>query len=231
MASLPHITNVVESSEKSVGVAIVGGGIGGLCLALGLLEQSHLDVQVYEAAHTFSKIGAGISLGLNAVRALDIMGPAAKQAMEKQTTGSLRSSHLNAFQYKVLSPELIPKSPSSILRFGTEGQRRKRRHTHLRTKGFRGRADRTPCPLSRRIGQRGPSSACPFQEKAPRPRREWRWRDSTIQRWYHSYCRCSHRSRWSAQHGTRIPGRSRGCETSVLRCSHLQRVDVNRYGD
>ena len=102
MASLPHLTNIVDSTEKSIGIAIIGGGIGGLCLALGLLKQSHLDVQVYEAAHTFSEIGAGIAIGLNATRALEIIGPAAKQAMEKQSAGNIESSH-DTFQYKVVS--------------------------------------------------------------------------------------------------------------------------------
>ena len=105
MASLPHLTNIVDSTEKSVSIAIIGGGIGGLCLALGLLKQPHLDVQVYEAAHTFSEIGAGIGIGLNGARALEIIGPAAKQALEKQSTGNLVPS----FQFRVVSHKLFPK--------------------------------------------------------------------------------------------------------------------------
>ena len=62
MASLPHTIDTANSEDKTVRVAIIGGGIGGLCLALGLLKQSDLDVQVYEAAHAFSEIGAGIAL-------------------------------------------------------------------------------------------------------------------------------------------------------------------------
>ena len=57
-------------------------------MALGLLKQAHLDVQVYEAAPMFSEIGAGVSLGSNAARGLDIIGPAAKRAMEKHATGN-----------------------------------------------------------------------------------------------------------------------------------------------
>ncbi|CAD6584842.1 MAG: hypothetical protein ASARMPREDX12_001769 [Alectoria sarmentosa] len=102
MASLPHPTNPVSSMKKAVDVAIIGGGIGGLCLALGLLKQSHLDVQVYEAASKFSEIGAGVALGHNAERALELIGPAAKQAMERHATGNLWASHSNTFgQYKV----------------------------------------------------------------------------------------------------------------------------------
>lgn len=107
MASLPHTTDCVNSTE-TVSVAIIGGGIGGLCLALGLLKQSHLDVQVYEAAHTFSEIGAGVALGHNAEQALELIGPAAKQAMEKHATGNIWSSHSNTFaDYKVVSRTFI----------------------------------------------------------------------------------------------------------------------------
>ena len=108
MASLPHPTNPVSSMKKAVDVAIIGGGIGGLCLALGLLKQSHIDVQVYEAASKFSEIGAGVALGHNAERALELIGPAAKQAMEKHATGNLWASHYNTFgQYKVVSRVFI----------------------------------------------------------------------------------------------------------------------------
>ncbi len=34
--------------------------MGGLCVAIGLLKYSHLKVQIYEAAHHFSEIGAGV---------------------------------------------------------------------------------------------------------------------------------------------------------------------------
>lgn len=47
-------------SRPKIDVAIIGGGIGGLCLAIGLLENPSLKVHVYEAAHAFSEIGAGI---------------------------------------------------------------------------------------------------------------------------------------------------------------------------
>ena len=108
MASLPHITKSVNSTEKTIKVAIIGGGIGGLSLALGLLKQSHLDVQVYEAAHTFSEIGAGVALGSNAERALELIGPTAKQAMKENATRNLWSSYANTFlEYRVVSHVFI----------------------------------------------------------------------------------------------------------------------------
>lgn len=101
MASLPHPANPVSSTEKIIKVAIIGGGIGGLSLALGLLKQSHLDVQVYEAAPMFSEIGAGVGFAHNAQRALELIGPAAKKSFDKHATGNLWSSHSNIFmEYK-----------------------------------------------------------------------------------------------------------------------------------
>jgi len=47
-------------------IAIVGGGIGGLCLALTLLHHN-IPFQIYEAAPSFGEIGAGIMFGPNAV--------------------------------------------------------------------------------------------------------------------------------------------------------------------
>ena len=149
MASLPHTTDVAKAKEKTVTVAIIGGGIGGLCLALGLLKQSHLDVQVYEAAHTFSEIGAGVALAHNAERALELIGPAAKQAMEKHATGNLWASHSNTYsEYKVVSIVSSTDSATST-DFKSKGLRRKTRHTHLRPKRYQRHAERTSCTLPR----------------------------------------------------------------------------------
>ncbi|ERF76632.1 hypothetical protein EPUS_04452 [Endocarpon pusillum Z07020] len=50
---------------KPFSIAIVGGGIGGLCLAVALVHHN-VRVHVYEAAPAFSEIGAGVGLGPNA---------------------------------------------------------------------------------------------------------------------------------------------------------------------
>ena len=52
---------------------IIGAGIGGLSTALALRRQGH-TVQVYEAAPALREIGAGVVLGLNAMRALHDLG-------------------------------------------------------------------------------------------------------------------------------------------------------------
>ena len=51
----------MTESEK-VEVAIVGGGIAGLCLAFGLLKNPKLSVNVYEATAEFKDVGAGLAL-------------------------------------------------------------------------------------------------------------------------------------------------------------------------
>jgi len=54
-------------------IAIVGGGIGGLALALGL-QQRGIACEVYEAAPEVKELGVGITLLPHAVRALAALG-------------------------------------------------------------------------------------------------------------------------------------------------------------
>lgn len=51
-------------------IGIVGGGIGGLSLALGLANGGH-SVRVFEQAAAFGQVGADVNLTPNATRALD----------------------------------------------------------------------------------------------------------------------------------------------------------------
>ena len=52
---------------------IIGGGIGGLSVAIAL-EQIGMQVAIYERASELKPVGAGISLWANAVKALDQLG-------------------------------------------------------------------------------------------------------------------------------------------------------------
>jgi 2-polyprenyl-6-methoxyphenol hydroxylase-like FAD-dependent oxidoreductase len=45
-----------------VKVAIVGGGIGGMTLALSLLDACIADVNIYESAPSMEEFGVGINL-------------------------------------------------------------------------------------------------------------------------------------------------------------------------
>ncbi|TCB95459.1 FAD-dependent monooxygenase [Micromonospora zingiberis] len=60
-------------------IAIVGGGIGGLTLAIAL-QQRGIAVDVYEQADILDEVGAGVALWSNATRLLHRLGLAAQLA-------------------------------------------------------------------------------------------------------------------------------------------------------
>ncbi|KIY02000.1 uncharacterized protein Z520_02138 [Fonsecaea multimorphosa CBS 102226] len=57
-------------------VAIIGGGIGGLCTALSLHHhcRSDVDIDVYEQARQYKEIGAGVGIAVNAAKLLHKIG-------------------------------------------------------------------------------------------------------------------------------------------------------------
>ncbi|KAI1436451.1 hypothetical protein GGR50DRAFT_686473 [Xylaria sp. CBS 124048] len=60
--------------DTHIHVAIVGGGITGVILALGL-EKRGISYTIYERAPAFTEIGAGIGFSPNAERALKVVDP------------------------------------------------------------------------------------------------------------------------------------------------------------
>jgi 6-hydroxynicotinate 3-monooxygenase len=60
-------------SERKVSVAIIGAGMGGLAAAA-TLQRIGLEVQVYEQAPAFQRLGAGIQQGPNSVKVLRKLG-------------------------------------------------------------------------------------------------------------------------------------------------------------
>jgi 2-polyprenyl-6-methoxyphenol hydroxylase-like FAD-dependent oxidoreductase len=55
-------------------IAIVGGGIGGMALALALLDAGLRDVDIYESASAVKELGVGINILPHAVRELTELG-------------------------------------------------------------------------------------------------------------------------------------------------------------
>ncbi|KAF1948205.1 mannitol 1-phosphate dehydrogenase 2 [Byssothecium circinans] len=75
------------ASPKPFNVAIIGGGISGLTLATGLL-QHNIPLTIYEAAPSFSEIGAGVAFGPNAALAMKLLSPKIYAAFEKCKTAN-----------------------------------------------------------------------------------------------------------------------------------------------
>ncbi|EKD19231.1 mannitol 1-phosphate dehydrogenase [Drepanopeziza brunnea f. sp. 'multigermtubi' MB_m1] len=76
-----------KDPKRDFHVAVCGGGIGGLCMAIGLLHQQ-VSCTLYEAAPAFAEIGAGVSFGPNAVRAMSLIDPAIKAGYDKIATSN-----------------------------------------------------------------------------------------------------------------------------------------------
>jgi salicylate hydroxylase len=62
-----------STSSRGLRVAIVGGGLGGLCAAA-FLHRTGAQVTVFEQAPKLSEVGAGINMGPNAGRVLHHLG-------------------------------------------------------------------------------------------------------------------------------------------------------------
>ena len=90
-------TTTSSPAPANLNIAIIGGGIGGICLALGLLKHPHINVQIYEAAPVWVQIGAALGFGPNAQAALELLGPEAEAAFKKNVTGNLWESHKKTF--------------------------------------------------------------------------------------------------------------------------------------
>src|SRR5713101_4276475 len=60
-------------AKPKLSVAIIGAGIGGLTAAAAL-RRAGIEVQVYEQASKFARIGAGIQQAANAVKVLRGLG-------------------------------------------------------------------------------------------------------------------------------------------------------------
>ena len=81
-------------------VLIVGGGIGGLALALAL-EQQGVDFQVVEAASEIRLLGVGINVLPHAVGELESLGVVDDLKKVSVATRDLR--YLNRFGQKIIS--------------------------------------------------------------------------------------------------------------------------------
>ncbi|KAI2617784.1 mannitol 1-phosphate dehydrogenase [Hypoxylon sp. NC1633] len=73
------------ANPKPFDIAIIGGGISGLTLAIALLQEN-VPVTIYESAHKFGEIGAGVGFGPNAIRAMRLISPKLVEGFERCVT-------------------------------------------------------------------------------------------------------------------------------------------------
>ncbi|KAJ4390562.1 hypothetical protein N0V93_004158 [Gnomoniopsis smithogilvyi] len=65
-----------DAPTPRVRVAIMGGGPAGLAAAIALREKSKFEVTIYEQASELREIGAGLRVGYNSWRVLELLGVA-----------------------------------------------------------------------------------------------------------------------------------------------------------
>jgi hypothetical protein len=66
----------VDLTTQPLRIAIVGGGPGGLATAIALQKIPNVDVALYEQASELREVGAGISIGANSWKVLELLGVA-----------------------------------------------------------------------------------------------------------------------------------------------------------
>lgn len=74
-----------EGAQQSIKIAIIGGGLTGLCVGLGLLHRG-IDFAIYERAECHREIGAGIGFTPNAERAMKALHPDIHSCFRKVAT-------------------------------------------------------------------------------------------------------------------------------------------------
>jgi salicylate hydroxylase len=106
-----------NAPSRGLRVAIVGGGLGGLCAA-GFLHRAGARVTVFEQAPELSYVGAGINMGPNAARILRHLGvgDALAEAGEMVETGwEFRRWQDGSALFSQ------PRDASSLQRYGAHG--------------------------------------------------------------------------------------------------------------
>ena len=88
--------NNTMAPTKDFEIAIVGGGIAGLTLAIALYQRQ-VPVKIYEQAPAFGEIGAGVSFSPNAVQAMEVCHQGIYEAFEQVCTRNLWPSKKNVW--------------------------------------------------------------------------------------------------------------------------------------
>lgn len=79
------MTTTATQRRQSPDIAVIGGGIAGLTLAISLLKRG-VNVKIYEQARSFGEIGAGVSFSPNAIPAMEACDTGVLEAFNKVAT-------------------------------------------------------------------------------------------------------------------------------------------------
>ncbi|KAK1776205.1 hypothetical protein QBC45DRAFT_221721 [Copromyces sp. CBS 386.78] len=82
LASEPSVCS--SGQRQPIKVAIIGGGLCGVALAVGLLGYKHIDYHIYEKVNMYSDVGAGLSLHKNAIGAMKLINPELLKAYQQK---------------------------------------------------------------------------------------------------------------------------------------------------
>lgn len=82
------ITAPPSESSEPCHIAIIGAGIGGLALAIALTRHG-VPFTVYESAAAYATVGAGVGIGPNAMRAMDMIDERFRGEYDKVCIGNL----------------------------------------------------------------------------------------------------------------------------------------------
>lgn len=76
-----------DHDDEQFEVAIVGGGICGLVLAIGLLRRN-IKITIYEQSRSFREIGAGVAFTANAIQCMRLIHPGIVDALKTVATSN-----------------------------------------------------------------------------------------------------------------------------------------------
>ena len=103
-------------------IAVIGGGIGGLALALSL-HRHGLECDVYEAAPVFRELGVGITVLPHAMR--ELAGLGLQHRLEALGIENLESVFFNRFgQFIYREPRGVVVTPPELYMPGVLGRTR-----------------------------------------------------------------------------------------------------------
>jgi salicylate hydroxylase len=93
----------MASNDPPISIALIGAGIGGLALAIGLVKQN-VQCTIFESAPRFDAVGAGIGLGPNALRAMELMDEKFAKMYDEIKVGNTSPGRVHE-QFEILGAE------------------------------------------------------------------------------------------------------------------------------